>query len=133
MANRNSGHRAGGGIASNKRVEKPVRTGAPSRGVSPAGVNQLGTARGDHAQESGAKKLRGDVTPMYGGKAPINAKAELGNANAISAGQGAGAGRTVHRTGSQQQWGAGAGKAPAQGRDILNEYGRDSAAVGPRK
>jgi hypothetical protein len=133
MANRNSGHRAGGGIASNKRVEKPVRTGTPSRGVSPAGVSQIGSSMGNHVTEVGRKmNPRGAVTSSYGGKAPVNAGAELGNANALR-GVGVGGGRTIHGTGSQSRHGPVAGQPKPQGRDILSEFGPDSANVRGRR
>jgi len=53
MANRDSGHRPGGGIHSKNVVQQPVRTGTGSRGTRPGGVQMLGTMQGDHVTTSG--------------------------------------------------------------------------------
>jgi hypothetical protein len=124
---------AGGGPSSKQVVNKPVRYGQPSRGVSPAGVNQIGTSRANHAMDAPGRVLRKDVTPIYGGPAPTAAGVKLGNETALTAGQGPGAGRTVRACGSQGQQGPVAGSPKPQGRDILGGFGNDSPNVADRK
>lgn len=103
---------AGGGPSSKQVVNKPVKYGTPARGVSPGGVNQLGTIRSDHATDAQGKILRGDRTPLYGGPGPTNAGQKLGNEIATNVGKGGpGTGRTLHgQAGSQAQHG------PVEGR-----------------
>jgi hypothetical protein len=69
MAKRN----AGGGAASKQVVNKPVRTGTPSRAVSPRGVSQIGSSMGNHAMDAPGRTLSRAVEPMYGGPAPTAA------------------------------------------------------------
>jgi hypothetical protein len=127
-----SGNKKGGGPGSKVVVNKPIKYGTPARGVSPAGVNQLGTQRSNHATENSAI-LRKDVTPVYGGTpAPTNSNQELGNQNATR-GIGVGGGRTVQRSGSQAQHGPVAGSPKPAGRDILSSYGPDSPNVRGRR
>ena len=49
MAKSGSRSSAGGGPKSRQVTERPVRTGTPSRGVSPRGVSQIGSSMGNHA------------------------------------------------------------------------------------
>jgi hypothetical protein len=121
MANRN----AGGGFGS--RVVKSGPAGRKveprPRAVSPGAVSQIGSSMGNHVTEVGREmNPRGASEPLYSGqgyKAPygvkLNAKPE------------------VMGSGTQGCHGPVAGQVPKGGRDILSEYGRDSAAVGPRK
>jgi hypothetical protein len=114
--------KASGGPSSKQVRQVPVRTGTPARGVSPGGVNQLGTNRGNHATDAQGKILRGDRTPLYGGPGPTNAAQKLGNEIATNVGKGGpGAGRTLHgQSGSQHQYGAPEGHPRPEGRGILN-------------
>jgi hypothetical protein len=129
MAMKSSPSRAGGGPNSRQVRQVPVRTGSAARGTSPAGVSQIGSSMGNHVTEVGRKmNPRGAVESIYGGPGPVNASAELGNANALR-GVGVGGGRTVHRSGSQGQTGPVAGSPKPQGRDILSGFGNDSPNV----
>jgi hypothetical protein len=63
MANRNSGHRPAGGIASRVNVQPPVVTGSGSRGTRPSGVAGLGTSYGSHiTNKSGHRLSRSEVS-----------------------------------------------------------------------
>src|SRR6478752_4651878 len=84
---------SGGGIQSNKLVRPGVRTGVPSRGSSPASADQLG-------QATAFKKENVEVGRGYDG-------AKYGNELALNSKSAPGQGRTVHRCGSQSQWGPG--------------------------
>ena len=109
---------AGGGIASRVNVTKPVRTGAPARGINPGHVAQTGTALGNRAMDK-QTNYRGEPKFTAG---PAGGSVPLGNATALTAGQGAGTGRTVSRCGSQSA----PPPAPSiKGRDILSDYGPD--------
>jgi hypothetical protein len=96
--------KAGGGIGSNKLVRPGVRTGAGREGIRPGHAGQIGTALGNHTTDG---TVRGSpVEPMTLGAQPISAK--LGNEVALNVGRGGpGAGRDVHRSGSQATHGAG--------------------------
>ena len=97
MATKSNRSGAGGGPKSRQVTERPVRTGTPRRGVSPAGVSPIGSSMGNHVTESVLKmKAKGGSVPLYGGEAPVAATVPLGNATALTAGQGPGAGRTVY-------------------------------------
>ena len=124
---------AGGGMGS-KSVGKATRyfTGQPSTKVNPAGVSQFGGAVGNHTME-GNTNYRGDRVAMGSMPAGGPGGVALGNATALSAGQGPGAGRQVSRSGSQGQHGPVAGQAPGAGRDILGEFGPDSPNVAGRR
>ena len=97
--------RSGGGITSNKLVNVGVRTGKPAKGVSPAGAASIGIQR--------------ITTTRYADMVGNPKSVQLGNANAIAAGQGPGAGRTVLRAGSQQGPGP---AAPMTSSDPLKGY-----------
>jgi len=47
------GHIPGGGIASNKVTERPVRTGAGAKGINPGWVGQRGQKQGAHITNKG--------------------------------------------------------------------------------
>jgi hypothetical protein len=84
---------SGGGIQSNKNVNVGVRTGSPRKGSSPGSADQIG-------QTVAFRKDQVDAGRGY------NAS-QLGNAKALDVGKGGpGTGRTVHKCGSQNQWGA---------------------------
>jgi hypothetical protein len=80
--------RSGGGITSTKNVRPPVKAGPPSANkINPGGAAQLGSAEYQNP------------TPLKAGTMP---KVPLGNAVALNVGKGGpGAGRSVHRAGSQ--------------------------------
>jgi hypothetical protein len=111
MANSRSGHRPAGGIASRQHVEKPVKTGSGSKGISEGWVGQRGNKQGiTHDRES---SYRGE--PKFTGKnfQPV----KFGNEVALNVGKGGcGTGRTIHKTGSQDQHGA---PAPGNENDKL--------------
>jgi len=85
--------KSGGGATMNKNVSPPVRTGSPSKASSPAAASQLG-------QSVAFKKDECDVGPAY------HSGVKLGNEKALDVGKGGpGTGRTVMKSGSQNQWG----------------------------
>jgi hypothetical protein len=85
----NKGHRPAGGIHSNKRVDVPVRTGAPARGHNAGRVGQYGSSVDPKAVEERFKPM------PHGGDIP------LGNAVAESTVCGPGGSRTVMKSGAQ--------------------------------
>jgi hypothetical protein len=107
--------RSGGGITSNRNVRPAMRNPTQSKAVSPGGASQLGLAMG-------ALKGHGNAAErLFQGRAP---QSTLGNELAKNVGGGGpGTGRTVHRAGSQMQYGPSAGTPPAKGRDILSGFG----------
>ena len=85
--------KSGGGATMNKNVSPPVRTGSPSKASSPAAASQLG-------QSVAFKKDECDIGPAY------HSGVKLGNEKALDIGKGGpGTGRTVMKSGSQNQWG----------------------------
>ena len=117
------GHIPGGGIASNKRVEVPVRTGSGSKGVSPGWVGQKGQMQGNHITDRGrGTGYRGEEKFTGRNFQPV----PFGNEVALNVGGGGpGKGRTLYgQSGSQGQYGSGGPQKPA-GRDILNSFGPD--------
>jgi hypothetical protein len=107
MVNRNRGG-AGGGINSNKRVERPVKTGSRAEAISERGTSQIGQSLGNHITDrrgtvSGAvEKVRGELrAPGQPGSVP------LGNQIAGNVGKcGPGTGRRLYgKSGSQCQTG----------------------------
>jgi len=133
MAKSNSGgmRKAGGGINSRVNVSPGTRRGAPATGVRPAGVSQFGSTIGNHATGSG-KALRGGAE-KYNTATPAGGRVPLGNEVARNVGKGGpGAGRTIHKTGSQQ--GMPVTPRPiGPTRDTLSEFGPDSASVRNRR
>ena len=84
--------KSGGGITSNKLVQPKIQTGSPKKGSSPASASQLG-------QAVFFKREQVEMGKAY------NASI-LGNEKALDVGKGGpGAGRTVMKSGSQNQWG----------------------------
>jgi hypothetical protein len=123
--------KSGGGI--NSRVNKtvPVRRGAPATGVRPGAVSQFGEALGNHATGSG-KALRGGAE-RYATATPAGGRGPLGNEVATNVGKGGpGAGRTIHKTGSQQGMPV-TPQAIGPTRDTLAEFGPDSANARNRR
>jgi hypothetical protein len=126
MANRNSGHQPGGGIASKQHVSIPVRTGTGSRGTNPGGVGQLGNMQGSHVTRGEESNYRGD--PLHSGRSfqPV----PFGNQVALNVGQGGcGTGRTIYKTGSQGMQGANnPGNPPSvPQRHVIESYGPESS------
>jgi hypothetical protein len=96
--------RSGGGITGNKVVQKreSTREKTSARGVNVSGVSGLGKMRGNSVTERGPLPFKKEG--LYGGPAPI--AVPLGNTKTVDPKPGPGAGRTIHRSGSQNQWGA---------------------------
>ena len=85
--------KSGGGATMNKNVSPGVRTGSPSKATSPCAASELG-------QSVAFKKESVEVGPAY------HSGVKLGNEKALDVGKGGpGAGRTVMKSGSQNQWG----------------------------
>lgn len=129
---KSSNRKVGGGIRSNVNREVGVRNGAPRREMSPRGVSQIGSSLGNHATERPGE-LKRAVEPVVTGKRGISVA--LGNEVAKNVGAGGpGAGRTQYgKSGTQSVHGAPAGQPKPQGRDILNDFGPDSANVRGRR
>ncbi len=128
-------NRKGGGIGS-KAMNAPTTyfTGQPSTRINPKGVSQIGQQMGNHSMESGGKPLTRSVEPVRAGAVGAMGSVRLGNECALDVGKGGpGAGRTVMRAGGQGQHGPVAGSPAPTGRDILNDFGPDSAGVRGRK
>ena len=85
--------------------------------------------------EGGGKTVGGAVEPMYSGKMAGVGATKLGNEVALNVGSGGpGAGRTLYgQSGTNAQHGPVAGKPAPAGKDILNNFGPDSAIVRERK
>ena len=118
MANRDSGHQPGGGIASNKITERPVRTGTGSRNARPSGTAQIGIMWGDkatHGEPSGytGEKLHGPASRNF-------QPTPFGNEIAANTVCGPGGSREVMRSGGQGTHGDVAGTRPAPARRIDN-------------
>jgi hypothetical protein len=97
--------KSGGGIRSSKvvQVREGTRVATSARGVNPSGVSGLGKMRGNSVTERGPLPFKKE--PLYGGQGPI--AVPLGNTLTTNVGKGGpGAGRTVHRSGSQGMHGA---------------------------
>jgi hypothetical protein len=116
------GHLPGGGIASNKVVQKPVRTGTGSQSARPAGVAQIGNAWGNHATSQGRTNYTGERLHNDRNYQPT----KFGNEIAANTTCGPGGSRTVYKTGSQDQYGSGGPPKPA-GRDILGAFGPETS------
>ena len=123
MATHRSGHRPGGGIASNKVVHRPHgKTEPRPHARNPARVAQYGQMQGDHttALGGGKTKYRGDPDFTRKGYAT-----PVGISDPVKA-VGVGGGREVMRTGAQGMHGsANPGSPRPAGRDILSEFGPD--------
>jgi hypothetical protein len=121
----------GGGMGS-KATHAPTTyfTGQPSQRINPKGVSQVGQSVGNHSMDSGGKRLTKSVEPVRTGAVGGPGSIKLGNECALDVGKGGpGADRVVYGSGSQQQHGGPAGRLAGQGRDILSEFGSESAGV----
>ena len=127
---------AGGGIRSKNVTRQPVRYGERAREMHPKGVSQIGTQRANHSTNS-SKILRKDIEPVRGELKPSGGPGgvPLGNEVAKNVGKGGpGAGRVLYgQSGSQGQHGPVAGSPKPAGRDMLSEFGPDSAGVRGRR
>jgi hypothetical protein len=131
----NSNRKLGGGSGSHVVREVGNRVGARAKIVNPRAVSQIGQQLSNHAPES-SNKIGGAAETMYGAKSAAGKPGGVlrGNECALNVkGGGPGTGREVMRSGSQCVTGPVAGKAPAQGRDILSQYGPDSMNVRGRR
>jgi hypothetical protein len=110
----------------NKVRNVGVRTGSPTaQKISPAAAANLGISKGTHSQSGDSRR---PPEPLVTGTMK---QVPLGNAVAGNVGKGGpGAGRIVHRSGSQGQQGAVAGSVAPQGRDILSGFGPESTKRG---
>jgi hypothetical protein len=112
----------GGGIQSSKRVEVPIRTGAPSARVGNVrGVSQLGASQGGRLRQEGSHTSKPTGSPVFDGTkaSPVM----LGNEKALDVqGGGPGKGRTVMPSGGQGVHGPVAGTREPFGRNIWSEY-----------
>jgi hypothetical protein len=125
MASYFTGHQPGGGLKSRNVVETPVRTGTGSRSARPAGVSQFGYSVADHVtNQLGSTNYKGE--PLHGPSDRNFQPTKFGNEIALNVkGGGPGTGRTIYKTGTQQQYGSGGPEKP-QGREILGAYGPES-------
>lgn len=121
---RRSGVGSGGGHGSKNIVHKPVGTGSGSKSTSPGAVGQIGQSQGSHVTSKDETGYRGEIFH----KPPNFQPVKFGNEVALNVGKGGcGTGRTIYKTGSQDQHGQPAqGNPPSQGRDILSSFGPDT-------
>jgi hypothetical protein len=102
MATNRSGHRPAGGIASRQHVKTPVRTGSGSKSTNPGAVAQLGQSQGNHITNKSETNYRGEIFH----KPPNFQPVKFGNEVALNVGKGGcGTGRTIYKTGLQDQHG----------------------------
>ena len=90
----------------------------------PAGVSQLGYSVGDHVtNRAGSTGYKGEAMDRGPGYKPPGMISDPVRA------VGVGGGRTIYKTGYQDQHGsANPGNAPAKGTDILSQFGPDYKA-----
>ena len=117
---RRSGTGSGGGIGNNKVVHRPHgKTEPRANAYRPQGISQLGNMQGTHRTNGTESSYRGEEKRGGRGYEPPGMIS-----NPVSA-VGVGGGRTIYRTGSQDQYGSGGPQKPA-GRDILGAFGPES-------
>ena len=117
MAMKGSG---GGGYGSRPHVDVRAPKAEPKPYAKrPAGVAQIGNMVGDHITNRDSTGYKGERMDRGRGYAP-----PVGPTDNVAA-CGVGGGRTIYKTGQQQQYGSGGEQEPA-GRDILSSYGPDS-------
>jgi len=122
MANRNSGHRPGGGAGSRqvKSISDARHRNPRNQGYRPQAVSQIGQSLGNHVTER-TGKVRGAVEPAKTRAYDPPVGADTNSKPNVLA------------CGTQAQHGAVAGKPAAQGRDILGAFGPESAASNERR
>ena len=120
MATNRSGHKPGGGLYSRQVVHRPHgKTEPVANKYRPQGVSQWGQAQGTHTTNRTESDYRGE--PKRGGRGYEPPGMISDPVKAV----GVGGGRTIYKTGSQEQYGSGGAQKPA-GRDILGSYGPES-------
>ena len=131
-----SGNKKGGGSGSRVVREVPVRVGDRAKVVNPRAVSQVGQSLGNKAATGVGTTVKPAET-FYGGRSAAGGPGGvvLGNQKALDvAGGGPGKGRDfVSKSGSNCVTGPVAGSVRPAGRDILSDYGPDSANVRGRR
>jgi hypothetical protein len=126
---KSSGHRPGGGSKSREVTQRPVKVGRAAQAKRHEAVAQIGSAQGNKATER-ARTLTKSIERVEG---PRPYSAPLGNATAKLCGP-RGEGRTLYgQAGSQQQYGSANPGRPTPARDILSDFGAESAGVRGRR
>jgi hypothetical protein len=118
-------HKPGGGLHSKvvKHSTNPKVEPRP-HARNPARVSQYGQMQGNHVTTHGGGKTdyRGDPDFTHKGYSQPVGPTSFSNISP-------GGGRTVMKSGQQNQWGApNPGNAPAKGKDILSSFGPDYKA-----
>jgi hypothetical protein len=126
--------KAGGGIRSKNVRRQPVRYGQSAQEKKVRGVSQIGQSMGNHATQSGRILTRA-VEPVRGGPIPGVGSIKLGNEVARNVGKGGcGTGRTLYgQSGTQGTHGPVNLGRSTPTRDILNDFGPDSASLRGRR
>jgi hypothetical protein len=95
-------HKPGGGLKSNKVVQKPVRTGVGARGANLKWASSVGQARGNRAQSGleagGGVVLKGEAIRPSPYRGPSFNPAPQGNQVASSTICGPGGSRAIHKS-----------------------------------
>jgi hypothetical protein len=113
------------GLSSNKLVRPDVRTGTGSNGVKPGYTAQLGSMKGTHLTDGRDMPASKALIAKDAMKPTASNAVKHGNEVALNVGKGGpGAGRVVHRTGSQMQHGAAnpGERKPITGPDSLSPW-----------
>jgi hypothetical protein len=120
---RRSGVGSGGGYKMNKHRDTRAPKSEPRpRAINPSSVAQLGALVGDHVTHKG-KSTGYKGEELVRGKGYSGPIGPTDNVKAV----GVGGGRTTYHCGTQDQHGAPApGNPPAQGKDILSQFGPDT-------
>jgi hypothetical protein len=129
-----SGSGGPGGGAGSRSLGKATTYfgGQPSTRINERGVSQIGQSMGNHATDS-TRILNKAVEPVRVGPMGGMGSERLGNEVAATTQCGPGGSRSVMPSGGQAQHGPVAGKPAAQSREILNDFGPDSAGVRGRR
>ena len=108
---RRSGQGSGGGLGMNKVVHRPHgKTEPQANKYRPQGVSQYGQMQGSHVTREGESNYRGE--PKRGGRGYEPPGMISDPVKAV----GVGGGRTIYKTGTQDQHGDVAGSPRPQGR-----------------
>ena len=111
MATNRSGHRPGGGLHSRQVVHRPHgKTEPVANKYRPQGVAQYGQMQGSHITRDGESNYRGE--PKRGGRGYEPPGMISDPVKAV----GVGGGRTIYKTGTQDQHGQVAGTNKPAGR-----------------
>ena len=114
-----------GGGGRSHYISPPIQHGNPNTKThTPDAAASIGRMVGNHATDPGRNITQRPNSPLAVEKKDF---VPMGNEVALNVGRGGpGAGRVVHRSGSQGLHGpVRGGEAPAQRRDILSEFGPD--------